>query len=398
VTHRHLQPPHRRPPRPTKPPAAPPRPDAGPRPLSPRQEAARAGRLTGSDIVERSVPRRAAGTPARPSVRRHIRDAETSVVRVHRARPRGNRRRVDRLAVAVQLAAIFLGLEAAAVLLFSPRLAVQSVQVEGNTSLPSGDLVRRLGIAPGANIVRLPTWKLRKAVLTEPAVESAEIHRAFPGTVRLVIAERKPWATVCLPTGKSYIIDDKLIPFREVSSASPELPKVTLAMPAAGNVAAPVTLGKALTAPGLDVVSRCLNWATAHQFPVSAIALSPDGKLDLNRTGGLEVQLGTGTDLDKKLKALSELLVRKPDLRTGNDVAYVNLFAYEAPALLPRSAVAPATALGLPPAGAVTEPGGSVIIERPLVKTPRVRAVFRSTPPLAQADSLPPARGSDTLQ
>jgi hypothetical protein len=103
-------------------------------------------------------------------------------------------------------------------------------------------------------------------------------------------------------------------------------------------------LGKPLVAPGIDTVSRCLAWSTAQRFILDAVEIAPDGKLCLNRKGGLQIQLGTGVDLDKKLNALGVLLQRKPDLRDTQDIAYVNLFAYEAPAIMSRAALASNTA------------------------------------------------------
>jgi hypothetical protein len=48
------------------------------------------------------------------------------------------------------------------------------------------------------------------------------------------------------------------------------------------------------------------------------------------------VRLGSETDLEKKLYALGLLLKQQPALCTAADIAYINLFAYDAPAVLPR--------------------------------------------------------------
>jgi hypothetical protein len=80
-----------------------------------------------------------------------------------------------------------------------------------------------------------------------------------------------------------------------------------------------------------------LLWAASNpQFPLAKIAVDPGGKLCLNRSNGAEVQLGTGKDLDKKLNALALLIQQRPDVRAGN-FAYMNLYAYDAPALHPRA-------------------------------------------------------------
>jgi hypothetical protein len=47
--------------------------------------------------------------------------------------------------------------------------------------------------------------------------------------------------------------------------------------------------------------------------------------------------LGSGHDLDRKLKSLETLLEQRSELRSATDVAYVNLVAYDAPAVRMRS-------------------------------------------------------------
>jgi hypothetical protein len=47
--------------------------------------------------------------------------------------------------------------------------------------------------------------------------------------------------------------------------------------------------------------------------------------------------LGSGQDLDRKLKSLETLLEQRSELRSATDVAYVNLVAYDAPAVRMRS-------------------------------------------------------------
>ena len=330
--------------------------DAGPRPISARQQASREGRITSDDIISRTVPRRAVPTPTPARHRRHVRHGETTQVRVRRGAARGNRRSIDYWGGALRLAVAALVLEGMIVLIFSPRFSVRETTVEGNTAVPSARILGHLGITSRDNLVRLPVVKLRNAVLSEPGIEAAEIHRTFPGTVRVVVHERQPWASVCLPDGTYYTIDRKLVPFRSGTTPEQGLPKVTLAGPDNTLPSKPLELGVPLTNPGLNVVSRCLTWASAETFPVEAVQIAPDGKLCLNRRGGLSVQLGSAVDLDKKLDALSLLLQRRPELRTGADIAYINLFAYDAPAIMPRSA------LLAPPTSAPADPESPPVV------------------------------------
>lgn len=359
--------PQRRPRPEGKPPTAPPRllgeTDPGPRPLSPRQKELRQNRLSGQDIIDRAVPPRAKPTPPPPGAerswregpgRKRVRDADTTHVRRPlSARPASaaktrNRRHVSVWPLVLRgVVALFVA-ECVAVVLWSPRLWVTETVVEGNTTVPTAKLLKDLAVPTRRTLAWLPVGKMRARVLAEPPVESAEIHRRLPGTVQLVVKERTSWASVCSPDGGCYTIDRKLVPFRTSDVPEKGLPRLLLA-----EAGTPVTLGKRMRTPGLAEVSSCLAWASENSFPLDAVTIAPDGELCLNRSGGMQVKLGTGTDLDKKLNALSVLLARKPDLRESADVAYINLYAYDAPAILPRSAVPS------PPPGSVAPSAGA---------------------------------------
>ena len=333
--------------------------DPGPRPLTERQRELRTNRLTGQDVIDRAVPPRTA-KPA-PSARswredgkrRHIRDADTTHLRRPKsARPVAsaakNRLRVNPLPLLLRGAVVLLVVECFATVLWSPRFFVTKTRVEGNSTVSTNRLMADLAVPAHRSLAVLPVGTMRARVLqNEPPIETAEVHRSLPGTVRLVVRERTPWASVCLPTGDCYTIDKNLVPFRRATVPEKGLPRLLLApaeeadMASSTTVLPAVTLGKPLKTPGLAEVSKCLNWATAHSFPLDSVRIAANGELCLNRTGDVQVKLGTPTDLDKKLRALSVLLEQKPTLRESTDIAYVNLYAFDAPAILPRSAVPP---------------------------------------------------------
>jgi hypothetical protein len=128
-------------------------------------------------------------------------------------------------------------------------------------------------------------------------------------------------------------VDETLVAFRKDRTPPPDLPLIVLVDPAGP---AP-RLGKQIQTPGIQPAKKCLLWAASHpHFPLTKISVDPGGKLCLNRDNGAEVRLGTGKDLDKKLNALALLIQQRPDVRAGN-FAYMNLYAYDAPALHPRA-------------------------------------------------------------
>ena len=134
------------------------------------------------------------------------------------------------------------------------------------------------------------------------------------------------------------------MPFR-VFPGVPEanLPLVTVAThsASAGKPVGKPVLGAINTAPGLSDVSACLDWSKEQgtNFPVEKVTIDNVGKLCLNRAGGMTVLLGPGMDLEEKLRTLSLLLSKRTDLRGSapTQIAQVNLYAYDAPALVPRT-------------------------------------------------------------
>jgi hypothetical protein len=256
-----------------------------------------------------------------------------------------NRKRVNVPRRVLLWASAVLAVECVAALLFSPRLWVRRIIVEGNRVVPAPSIVQRMALGDHTNLIRLPTRRLRSVILAaEPRIGDVEIHRRLPDTVRVVVTERMPWACAQIADGSCYIIDRDLVPFEAA-----DVPPVGLPLLKLSQATVRPALGKPLTEPGLDQVSGCLAWARSRpDFPLDAVSIDADGKLCLNRAGGAIVQLGSARDLDKKLRSLELLLGRRPELRDPARVAYVNLFAYDAPAVYMKPAE---------PAGVSVTPG-----------------------------------------
>ena len=320
--------------------------EAGARPLSERQRehlshlrAAQVGRseTLGNRAVV-GVHRREPVVPVAPRVRH---GAATRARQ--RAKRLANRKRTDWGKVLLRGARFVLCGEVLAALVFSPRLWVKSVVVAGNATVPTATITKRLAIAPRTNTLRA-LWERSRfvaALRAEPTVEAATVKPVFPDGLSVVVTERKAFAAVqfdCAP-GQWYTLDKNRVPFR-VFKGAPEagLPQVTVAT--APLIGAKPVLGSVCNAPGLSDVGTCLAWASAQgdNFPVQKIAVDRAGKLCLNREGDVAVLLGPGLELREKLQTLSLLLTKRADLcgSAPSTIAKVNLFAYDAPALVPR--------------------------------------------------------------
>lgn len=317
---------------------------AGARPLSQRQRdhlshlhAAQVGQP--KTVLSRAVTGLHRREPASPAPA--YKSGEATRARQN-AKRLANRRRVDWGRMLLRGATAVLCVELLAALAFSPRLWVKTVTVQGNATVPTENLTKRLAIASRTNLLRM-LWerpRLLAALRAEPTVESATIAPVFPNGLTVTVTERVPFAAAQFDShpGKWYTLDKTRTPFR-VFSGAPEagLPLVSVAV-APGS--AKPTLGTLCNTPGLSDAYTCLAWTQAQgdNFPVQRITVDNGGKLCLNRVGDVTVMLGPGLELREKLQTLSLLLSRRTDLRgtASTDVAKINLFAYDAPALVPR--------------------------------------------------------------
>jgi hypothetical protein len=246
-------------------------------------------------------------------------------------RRKSNRRRGNLAATVLPFALIALLAEVGAAALLSPRLQVHSVALSGNVNASREVLLKRLAIAPGTPLVKCLPGPLEKRLVQEPLLSSAHVGWRWPDILTVAVTERKP-ALVVKASGEWWEMDAQGTLFRPVQSPTPGLPQVLdrreRAAPKAGEV---------LPAEALQNLKDCLAWSEAHkEFRLASVSLEKGGKLCLNSDGGMPVQLGTPVDLPRKLETLARLVSDYPEIRAGYDIAYVNLYAWDAPAVLPK--------------------------------------------------------------
>ena len=79
-------------------------------------------------------------------------------------------------------------------LLSSPLLALERVEVVGTSRLSVQQVVAAVDAETGTPLARLDTSAARDRVAGLPAVADAEVSRAWPGTLRVTVTERVPVA------------------------------------------------------------------------------------------------------------------------------------------------------------------------------------------------------------
>ena len=160
--------------------------DAGPRPLSGRQRdhithlhAAHVGNP--KTVLHRTAvgihrPDPKPHLPAKAGAAGRYRSGSATAQR-QREKRRLNRKRIDWGTALLKIASAVFVAELVAALCFSPRLWVKQIVVEGNPTIPTGHLIKRLAIAPNTNVLALllNQGKLLSALGKEPAVDAVKI-------------------------------------------------------------------------------------------------------------------------------------------------------------------------------------------------------------------------------
>ncbi|GAA1813371.1 cell division protein FtsQ/DivIB [Actinomadura chokoriensis] len=116
------------------------------------------------------------------------------------------------------------------VLLGSRLLVVRHVEVSGAGLAPRDRIVAAAAIDLGTPMARLRTGAVAQRVERLREVESAEIERHWPGTVRIVVRERVPVA-VFQRDGRYHLLDRHGVVVADGESRPSGLPTLTAASP-----------------------------------------------------------------------------------------------------------------------------------------------------------------------
>jgi hypothetical protein len=109
----------------------------------------------------------------------------------------------------------------------SPYFRIRRIDVSGNRHLSRSVVRARLGLGQTDNLLSLSLETLRGKLEGHPWVRSVSLSRNLPGTLRVGLVERKPWA-VFAPAGvrDRYLIDEEGVILGEAGAGSERFPVV----------------------------------------------------------------------------------------------------------------------------------------------------------------------------
>ena len=218
-------------------------------------------------------------------------------------RDRSRRRWRWAAGVGVAAAVVALG----ALLLHTPLFAARVVRVVGDhPQTPTKTIVAAAGLTGHPLLIRVDPATTAARVETLPLIASASVARHWPDGITITVAERVPSVSMGGPGAAWSTLDGRGRTIA-VGPARPVLPQL-IVHDAADRPVPPAPVGRTV-APAADpglIVARTLPAAFAGQ--VVSINVVKDGTVFLVLHVGLQVLLGTPTELPAKYGAVASII------------------------------------------------------------------------------------------
>ncbi|WP_243718860.1 FtsQ-type POTRA domain-containing protein [Actinomadura sp. 7K534] len=180
------------------------------------------------------------------------------------------------------------------VLLGSRLLVVRHVEVTGTELAAPDRVVAAAGISLGKPMARLATGEIGERVERLREVESAEIERHWPGTVRIVVRERIPVAAF-ERGGRHHRIDRHGVVVADGEARPSGLPALAVATPGPSD---------RTTLAALSVLSGLPEWMAKNVREVGATG--PEA-VTLRMASGQTVVWGAAERAEEKIRLLEAL-------------------------------------------------------------------------------------------
>lgn len=217
-----------------------------------------------------------------------------------RRRHAGRRRRWRLVALAL-VVALVVG-AGAWLVLASPYLLAEQARVEGADEVGVARVTRAADVPVGTPLARVDLDAVRQRVEAIAAVESADVSRSWPHTVRVRVTPRTPVATVAggqAPDGEVAVLDADGTTFATAPARASGLPQVRLA--------------DGVDAEGVTEAARVVSALPADLGDrVATVDVASVDEVVLGLRGGRTVQWGSAEQSATKAEVLGVLLAQVP--------------------------------------------------------------------------------------
>lgn len=179
---------------------------------------------------------------------------------------------------------------------FSSVLAVTGVRVTGIDTVPEATIIQVADAPIGQPLAKVDLRAIADRVRTVQAVADAQVTRAWPNRLEIVVTERVP--VVVVTDGKKFeLVDATGVSFKSVPTRPDGLPEALV-----------VGARRDVTIRSVVTVSAALPIALRAEV-ASISAASPDS-ISLNLGSGVKVVWGSADDSARKAAVLNVLMKR----------------------------------------------------------------------------------------
>ncbi|GIJ68624.1 cell division protein FtsQ/DivIB [Virgisporangium ochraceum] len=227
------------------------------------------------------------------------RDAVPDSVRRFSARARRNRlrRAAPLLTAAVVVVVVGIG---AAVVWFTPAVAVDRVEVTGASLVSPDDVRAAAAVRVGRSLARVDVGAVHRRVAALPPVGRVSVSRKLPGTVVIAVTERTPAAVVEQSAAEPglWLIDASGVVYTRAESRPAGLALLRIPAPSRDDP----TTRAALT------VLRALP--PELLAPMAVLAADAPARIRLELTDGRTIVWGDATENTEKVRVALVLITR----------------------------------------------------------------------------------------
>jgi hypothetical protein len=248
-----------------------------------------------------------------------------------------NRRRPNPLQVVLRTGLVVAGMQGLWFLFHTPRLAVRRVEVIGADRLGAERVKQLAAIPVGRNIFSINLFRARVRVEGDPLVASAEVSRALPNAVRVLVHERRP-VFVVADRGRLFEADAEGVLFRATGKPVLGLPILSL------QNQGPISVGDKLPDGTMKSATACCRLMAADHMTPWKICVDGAHELCLNMKVSshahpkgviLSIRLGRPEDLPLKLSDARRIVAGRPQIL--EEAQYLDVSCAGRPVYLARS-------------------------------------------------------------
>jgi cell division protein FtsQ len=210
--------------------------------------------------------------------------------------------------------------------LWSPLLKVKTIDVEGAAHTSDAEVARVAGLDDKDNILFISASDVTQSVKALPWVESVQVDRILPGTVRVRIEEREP-AMVLTSAMGSLTLDGtgRVLESGGESRALPTLATSETTGLAPGDTISDLAVRAAVRSLG--------SMPPDLRAKVKAVFAPTSERVSFTLEGGLSLRYGAAEELRDKHEVVLAILTRLKN--EGTQAAYIDVRVPSNPAVAP---------------------------------------------------------------